>query len=449
MTIFQKAQNNTRSLAQIAEKMRWVVIAVVSALLVWAEVVEFIQLSFLNQPFHIFELVIYTVLIVATGLFVELFVRTNHDHKRLARILEFKHDLSLNLILSDDWNTLTAKLVGLPARIADVEDAYLLMNNPVSGQFDIAGQWVRENGTQALEPWEPRTPCQDCILKSKGQIESLHPCSREGRHHFNRYCLGITNNNLPATILKFRLTQGSRLSRDEMDIFSNISDEIATAILAIQDRRRLNELQSAQVALAERRLVSAYVHDWLAQNLGYLHLKLDQLGRDETVMGSASLRAEIDKLCEVADDSYDTVRDILKKLQPETIPHLTNLLKEHAVRVSREVRLKLHFESRGAQSQLPAQAQQSVFNAYHEILGNVQKHAQASQVNILVDWKDDTLEITVADNGVGFDKNDTQKEGHFGLEFVQDRITALRGQLKTESSVNSGTVVSISVPITR
>ena len=98
MIYFSNKLHDRRSLAQVAEKWRWVLVAIVSLALFWTEVYEFIQLSFLNQPLHLFELVVYAILIIGTGLFLELFVRVNRVYKRMVKILEYKHTLSLILV---------------------------------------------------------------------------------------------------------------------------------------------------------------------------------------------------------------------------------------------------------------------------------------------------------------------------------------------------------------
>lgn len=199
--------------------------------------------------------------------------------------------------------------------------------------------------------------------------------------------------------------------------------------------------------MAERRIVSSYVHDQLGQNLGYLHLKLDQLGANESAIQSKEVRKDLKHLQEVANESYEIVRDILKKIQPETIPHLTNLLREHAKTVSRRANFSLNFKSTGNPIHLANNVQQIIFFTFREILINVEKHAQASHIDVLVNWRDNFMDISVADNGKGFDPNSVQKDEHFGLDIMQERIAIIKGKIMIDSSVNSGTVVSISVPI--
>jgi signal transduction histidine kinase len=261
------------------------------------------------------------------------------------------------------------------------------------------------------------------------------------------YSLALLHRDFPSAVLKFRLNAGATLSEDEKEVFENIGDEIVAVLQSSQDRKRLVEMQSAQAAMAERRLVSSFVHDQLGQNLGYIHLKLDQLTSQSSLKALKHVRAELERLRDVANESYEIVRDILKKMQPETIPHLTNLLHEHAKTVSRRANFDLEFKTLGKPVYLPAPVQQMIFFGFREILSNVEKHAGATKVQILVTWSEQYLDISVADNGQGFEPGSIDTSEHFGLEIMRERIASINGHLSINSAAHSGTVISISVPL--
>ena len=129
--------------AEALEKWRWLILASIGLSLLWVEVQEFLVLRVLDQAFHYFEVFQYTVLLVSTGLLIELFARSNRAHKQAVKILEYKHRLSLDLTSNDDWETLIRKVTEIPGTIAAVEETYLLINDPLSGKFDNIGQGSR------------------------------------------------------------------------------------------------------------------------------------------------------------------------------------------------------------------------------------------------------------------------------------------------------------------
>jgi len=448
-SLLKKIQAQLKSLAKFLEKWRWLILTGISVSLLSVEIQEFLVLRILNQAFHYFELFQYAVLIIATGLLIELLARSNRTEKQTVKILEYKHRLSLEFASTDDWECLIHKLTELPSKITNnVEEAYLLETNPISGKFESTDHWIPTDRLPDSKPWDPIAVCTKCFERATSNKPAFHLCTQE--HEVNShpvYSLGIASQHIPATMLKFKLKSDLRLSRYEEEIFNNIGDEIVVALQASQDRKRLAEMQSAEVAMAERRIVSSYVHDQLGQNLGYLHLKLDQLAANESSIKSKEVRKDLKHLQEVANKSYEIVRDILKKIQPETIPHLTNLLREHARTVSHRANISLSFKSTGSPKHLATNTQQIIFFTFREILSNVEKHAQASHIDVLVTWQDNFLDISVSDNGSGFEPGLVQKNEHFGLDIMQERVAIIKGKLMINSSTNSGTVVSISVPI--
>ena len=436
-----------KSFAERLESWRWLILAFIGLSLLWVEIQEFFVLRVLDQPFHYFEVFQYAVLLISTGLLTELFARSNRAHKQAVKILEYKHRLSMEFANTDDWESLIQKLATMPGKITDVEETYLLISNPLSGKFETAWHWTEEAQSPHTKKWDPTIPCKECLDKSSNDKTALHMCHKDDASLFYVYSMEVSNQNIPTTILRFRVKPEAILSRNEEEIFNNIRDEITIALQASQDRKRLSEMQSAEVAMAERRIVSSYVHDQLGQNLGYLHLKLDQLGANESAIQSKEVRKDLKHLQEVANESYEIVRDILKKIQPETIPHLTNLLREHAKTVSRRANFSLDFKSMGNPIHLATNTQQLIFFTFREILSNVEKHADANHVEVLVIWNDGLLDISVADNGKGFDPSLVQKDEHFGLEIMQERIATIKGKLVINSSTDSGTVVSLSIPV--
>ena len=449
-TFLEKIWLIIKSLADPLEKWRWLILAMIGLSLLWVEIEEYLAFRVLGQGFHYIEVLQYAVLLLSTGLLIEMFARSNRAYKQAVKILEHKHRLSLDLTSNDEWENLTQKITELPGQmVAGVTETYLLIHDPVSGKFDRAGYWSAQGQAPHTTAWDPTVPCKTCLERKSFGRSTFHLCRDEEVDPSSQYTysLGLRGPTFPTTILKFRLEPGLSLKREEEQIFNSIGDEIVAVLQTTQDRKRLSEMQSAQVAMAERRIVSTFVHDQLGQNLGYIHLKLDQLSANENVKRLGEIRMELNRLRDVANESYEIVRDILKKIQPETVPHLTNLLQEHARTVSRRAKFELNFKSMGDPVPFSPSAQQLIFFTFREILSNVERHAGADKVDVLVTWSENFLDISVADNGKGFDPNTVRRDEHFGLAIMQERIANIKGRFMINSSTESGTVVSISIPI--
>lgn len=90
----------------------------------------------------------------------------------------------------------------------------------------------------------------------------------------------------------------------------------------------------------------------------------------------------------------------------------------------------------------------TVYRMLQEMLNNVVKHAQASQVEVILDIDEDRVALTVRDNGVGMPSNGRDSPATYGLRGLQERAAFLGGAVTVSAGRSSGTVVSVQLPLT-
>jgi signal transduction histidine kinase len=105
------------------------------------------------------------------------------------------------------------------------------------------------------------------------------------------------------------------------------------------------------------------------------------------------------------------------------------------------------FTSHGKQVAVLPEVQQAVFYIFQEVFGNIEKHAGATNVKVLVEWCDKNLSLVIQDDGQGFDPDLVLADKHFGLQIMNERISKINGQIKYSSSQPHGTTVSITIPL--
>jgi signal transduction histidine kinase len=88
----------------------------------------------------------------------------------------------------------------------------------------------------------------------------------------------------------------------------------------------------------------------------------------------------------------------------------------------------------------------AIFRIFQESLTNIMKHAQASEVRILIQNSPDNIELTISDNGRGFSQDARLKPRSFGLRGIQERVAHFGGQVTFTSAPGTGTTVSVTVP---
>lgn len=88
----------------------------------------------------------------------------------------------------------------------------------------------------------------------------------------------------------------------------------------------------------------------------------------------------------------------------------------------------------------------AMFRIFQESLTNIMKHAQASEVKILIQNNPENIELTISDNGRGFSQDARLKPRSFGLRGIQERVAHFGGQVSFISAPGLGTTVSVKVP---
>jgi PAS domain S-box-containing protein len=196
----------------------------------------------------------------------------------------------------------------------------------------------------------------------------------------------------------------------------------------------------------ERARIARDLHDSLGHSLAYLHLKLDDLASQDT-LEKPQRRLDLARMRDVANEAYELVRSMLAASLPTYSSDLATALLVPARAAGRRGNFKVQITSQGQPRPLPPIVQQQSLYVLQEALANVEKHASARQVDIGLVWSEETLTITLADDGQGFDARRIQSDGHFGLAIMQARAQEINGRLSLTSRPGAGTKLTLRIPL--
>jgi signal transduction histidine kinase len=197
----------------------------------------------------------------------------------------------------------------------------------------------------------------------------------------------------------------------------------------------------------ERARIARNLHDSLGHSLGYLHLKLDQLTSQDALGKRKGVRQELVQMRDVANQAYELVRGMLAALLPSNASDLTTALLVQARSVCGRAGIKVQVNSEGQPRRLSPIVQQQLVYLFQEALVNVEKHANARQVDVNLAWGEDTLTLSLSDDGKGFYPEEVRAGGHFGLAIMQERAQEINGQLTLSSCPDSGTELVLRLPL--
>jgi len=187
------------------------------------------------------------------------------------------------------------------------------------------------------------------------------------------------------------------------------------------------------------------LHDTVGQNIGYLRMKLDHLIETDLQIQEA-LNVEIDNMLKVANESYDLIRGTLSILQAGGFTDPITFFVQYARQIEERSSFKIDVSSQGDPRPLTPNQVHQLFFVFREALSNIEKHADASLVEVGLTWNEDDLTLMVADNGRGFQIEDLNPSDHYGLRFMRERIETLNGFFEVQSEINIGTTIEISLP---
>lgn len=215
-----------------------------------------------------------------------------------------------------------------------------------------------------------------------------------------------------------------------------------------KERAQTRSRQTTEAQEKERLRVARDLHDGVGQNLTALKFSLESLKLD----GSDRSLADLDRLKRLAGDIIRGVRMATFNLRPpELSDHgLAVTLDRMARELSRLTGERVVFENDGFQAQLDPAAELNLYRIAQEAVNNAIKYAEANYILITLSAGKNLVSITVDDDGRGFDpevvKSQTDGSG-LGLASMEDRIAQMSGRLFIRSSPETGTRITINVPL--
>ncbi|HMS82775.1 MAG TPA: response regulator [Nitrospira sp.] len=210
-------------------------------------------------------------------------------------------------------------------------------------------------------------------------------------------------------------------------------------------RRLVTEL--TLVEQRERKQLASELHDYLAQLLVVGKLKIDQLCRNPSVPPAARMLEEAGS---ALDQALIYSRTLVAQLSPTVLftQGLVAALHGLPEYFSRSG-LRVQVQSTVLSVELPEDRSVLLFQSVRELLFNVLKHAGTGEATVALDRPNDqTVRITVADHGLGFDiQTSAETSKGFGLFSIRERIEVLAGTFSVQSSPDTGTQVELTVPL--
>lgn len=202
----------------------------------------------------------------------------------------------------------------------------------------------------------------------------------------------------------------------------------------------------AEAATEERHRIAREFHDTLEQGLAAVSLRLDVAAY---TAGDEGSRHVLQQQRRLLSGLQTETRDFLWDLRDPV--HVEGTLAESLALQLRNLEelsaIPLELTIHGHPTTPPRVTHYHLLRIVREAVNNCIKYAQASRITVQVDARAESLEITVRDDGTGFDvAARAQAEGHFGIRGMQERARQIGATCFIESEPEAGTCVRLVLP---
>jgi signal transduction histidine kinase len=229
-------------------------------------------------------------------------------------------------------------------------------------------------------------------------------------------------------------------------------------LMTLKQRALLDELEREHAALGDyaralgvaedsvRRKTAADLHDGIGQVLAGQSMTLAAMRAHAS---HAPLAVLLDEATEASREAQEGLRAMIQDLSPPGLEHasLAETLRWLADFFETRHGFKVAWRVIGA-ADLPRDRLRLVYRCIRELLMNARKHSQRQSAEVEVDLSTSGVEITVVDEGVGFDaaRPEPPSENRFGLAQLRERVRAVGGTLALDAVVGEGCRVTVSLP---
>jgi ligand-binding sensor domain-containing protein/signal transduction histidine kinase len=221
-------------------------------------------------------------------------------------------------------------------------------------------------------------------------------------------------------------------------------------------QRRLKHLEQERVLERERTRIAQDLHDEMGAKLCRISFLSEHVRRNHNGM-APELQHQIASISDASREVLHSLDEIVWAVNPQndTLEHVVSYIGHYANEFFQEtgIECKVNISGRPPSYSLSAQLRHNLLLAVHEAFTNVLKHSKANQVDVSIVLEAAAFEVTISDNGGGFDMpsiaslETSSGAAGDGLHNMKQRLSDIGGRCSIQSTPGNGTVVEFTLPL--
>jgi signal transduction histidine kinase len=215
--------------------------------------------------------------------------------------------------------------------------------------------------------------------------------------------------------------------------------------------RALQQLSRRMMEMSEETLqhVARDLHDHLGQSLTAVRMEVGLIERQ--LSAENQQRNQLESVRRQLGSLLQTVRDLSRLLRPPVLDDLglVPALQTLVDNFLRQSEIAVAVETSGSNRRLPHAIEVAIYRVVQEALANIARHSQAQSGTIRLEFGGDLVSLRITDNGQGFDVEQQERSGHFGIGLIgmRERVAAHGGELIVASDPATGTRLDLRIPV--
>ena len=200
--------------------------------------------------------------------------------------------------------------------------------------------------------------------------------------------------------------------------------------------------------LAERNRIAREIHDNLAQDILGISVQLELVARLMPAAAEAA-KGHLDRARILVRNSMTEARRYVWDLRSQELQKkdLSAALRDTTKRLTAENNVEAVVEVTGPSRPLPLPVETNLLRIGQEAINNAVKHARANRIDVTLNFDTRSVQLSIRDDGRGFDPEARIADGHFGLIGMRERAEQIGAVLTIDSAVERGTQIAVDVPL--
>lgn len=290
------------------------------------------------------------------------------------------------------------------------------------------------------------------ILSECCHTDERHTRTWPDMPHHKDVCLPLKVRGSISGAMNVRFPADKDIGENVVELLSSVADQVSVAVenarLFEEVRQQRNKLRIlgtrlAETEEAERKRLARELHDQVGEGLTALGINLNIIRTQFSGNEQAKFMHYLEESLMLVDKTTERIRDVMAELRPPMLDDygLLATLRWYGERFSDRADVSVIAVGEEPDPRLSESVENTLFRVTIEALTNVAKHAHASHVTIRLDEEEDTMRLTVSDDGVGFNTDHPPRDDPdrgWGMLTMAERTEAIGGRFHIESSTSGG-----------